>query len=85
MKKQNKKKIGVGSVVKREVGEFEDIAREGRIRSMRKYLVLKKRFLVQFKDKQKKEIIYSLLVLLSFKEEDETDEPIYHYREIEQG
>ena len=61
MKKQNKTKIGVGSVVKAKVGELENITREGRIGSMRKEVVGcvqavlgKKKFLVQFKDGQKK-------------------------------
>ena len=36
MKKQTKKKIGVGFVVKANVGELENITREGRSRMMRK-------------------------------------------------
>ena len=39
MKKQTKTKIGVGSVVKTNVGDLENIKREGRIRSMRKEVV----------------------------------------------
>ena len=61
MKKQTKTKIGVGYVVKAKVGELENITREGRIGSMRKEVVGcvqavlgKKKFLVQFKDGQKK-------------------------------
>ena len=71
MKKQNKTKIGVGSVVKAAVGESEDITREGRIRMMRNEVIVcvhdlvgKKRFLVKFEDGQKKVISYSFLVFL---------------------
>ena len=35
MKKQNKTKIGAGSVVKAKVGELENVKREGRRRRMR--------------------------------------------------
>ena len=83
MKKQNKTKIGVGSVVKAKVGELDNITREGRIRRMRKEVVVcvqsmlfKKNFLVQFEDGHKKEISSSSLVFLSSKEEVEMDEPI---------
>ena len=83
MKKQTKKKFGVGSVVKAKVGELEKISREGRSRRMRKYvvgcvqiLVGKKKFLNQFEDGQKKEINSSSLVFLSLKEEVEMDEAI---------
>ena len=38
----------------------------------------KKKLLVQFKDGHKKEIIYSLLVFLSYKEEVDIYEPLYH-------
>ena len=55
-KKQNKTKIRVGSVVKAEVGELENITRERRSIRMRKEVVGffqavlgKKKFLVQFK------------------------------------
>ena len=85
MKKQNKMKTGVGSVVKAKVGEFENITRERRSRRMRKEVVGcfqdvvgKKNFLVQFEDGQKKEISASLLVFLSPKEEVDMDEPLYH-------
>ena len=61
MTKQTKTKIGVGSVVKVEVGELEKITREGRSRRIRKdvvgcvqSLVGKKKFLVIFVDGQKK-------------------------------
>ena len=57
MKKQTKKKFGVGSVVKAKVGELEKISREGRSRRMRKYVVGcvqtiigKKKFLIKFED-----------------------------------
>ena len=61
MRKQNKTKIGVGSIVKAKVGELEEITREGRSRRMRKYVVGffqafvgKKDSLVQFEYGQKK-------------------------------
>ena len=76
MKKQTKTKIGVESVLKAYLGELEKITREGRSRRMRKEVVGcvqavagKNSFLVQFKDGQKKEISYSLLVFLGSKEE----------------
>ena len=88
MTKQTKKKIGVGSVVKAKVGELEKITREGRSRRMRKEvvgcvqsLVGKKKFLVVFKDGQKKEIGSCLLVYLSEKEEVEMEELISHLPE----
>ena len=75
-KKQTKKKIWVGSVVKAKVGELEKTPREGRRRSMEKEVVGcvqdvtgNKNFLVQFEDGQKKEISSSLLMFLSPKEE----------------
>ena len=40
VKKQNKAKVGVGSVVKANVGELEEITREGSSRMMRKELVV---------------------------------------------
>ena len=85
MKKQTKKKIGVGPVVKANVGELEKITREGRIIRMRKYVVGcvqsvvgEKKFLVQFEDGQKKEISSFLLVFLSSKEDVEMDGEISH-------
>ena len=61
MTKQTKTKIGVGSVVKAEVGELEKIKREGRSSRMIKevvgcvqIVVGKKNFLVLFEDGQKK-------------------------------
>ena len=39
MKNQNRKKIGVGSIVKSNVGELENITRYGSRRSMRKVVV----------------------------------------------
>ena len=55
MTNNTKTKIGVGSVVKAKVGELEKITREGRIRRMRKEVVVcvqsvvgKKKFLVLF-------------------------------------
>ena len=44
-------------------------------------VVGKKKFLVQFEDRQKKEIGSSLLVFLSSKEEVDMDEPISHLPE----
>ena len=74
VKKQKKKKIWVGFVVKAEVGELENITRVGRIRSMRKLVVGfvqgvvgNKKFLVQFKDSKNKEISSYLLVFLRLK------------------
>ena len=85
MKNQTKTKIGVGSVLKAEVGELEKITREGRSGRMRKGVVKcvqnaveKKKFLVQFEYGQKKEISSCSLVLLSSKEEVKMDEPISH-------
>ena len=86
MKNQNRKKIGVGSVVKAKVGELVNTTREGIIRRMRKevvgcvqIVVGKNYFLVQFEDGQKKEISSSLLVFLSPKEEVDMDEPLSHF------
>ena len=69
MKKHNKTKIGVGSVVKAKVGELEKITRGGRSRRMRKEVVVcvqdvagKKKFLFQFEDGQKKDLSASSLV-----------------------
>ena len=87
-KKQNRTKIGVGSVVKAKVGELEKITREGRSRRMRKKVVRcvqdlagKKNFLVQFEYWQKKEISSSSLA----KEKVEMDGPLSHSPEKEQG
>ena len=92
VKKQNKTKIDVVSVVKAKVRELEKVIREGRIRRMRKEVVGcvqdvvgKKKFPVQFEDGQKKEISSSLLVYLSSKEEVEMDEPISCSPQKEQG
>ena len=86
MKKQNEKKIGVGSVVKAKVGALENITREERSKGMRKEVVGyvqsvvgKKNLLVQFNDGHKKEIGSSLLMFLSSKEEVEMDEAISHF------
>ena len=61
MTKQTKKKIGVVSVVKDNVGELEKIIREGRSRTMRKEVVGffqsvvgKKKLFVLFEDGKKK-------------------------------
>ena len=61
MKKQNKMKIGVGSVVKENVGELEEITREGITRMTRKEVVGcvhvvegKNKFIFQFEDGNKK-------------------------------
>ena len=85
MKKQSRRKIGVGSVVKAKVGELDKITREGRSRRIRKEVVGcvqsavgKKKFLVLFEDGQKKEISSSSLVYLSSKEEVDMEEPISH-------
>ena len=60
-KKQNKTRIGVGSVVKAKVGEMEDNTREERSRRVSKEVVGcvqsvvgKKILLVQFEDGNKK-------------------------------
>ena len=60
-KNQNKTKIGVGSVLKVEVGELEEITSEGRSRRIRKEVVGcvqdvlgEKIFLVQFRYGNKK-------------------------------
>ena len=61
MKKQNNTNIGVGCVIKENVGELGDITREGRSRRMRKevlgcvhYVVGKKNFIFKFEDGKKK-------------------------------
>ena len=91
-KKQNKKKIGVGSVVKAKVGGLEKITRKGVSRRIRKEVVGcvqavvgKKKFVVQFEDGKKKDISASLLVFLSFKEEVDMDETLSSYPEKELG
>ena len=60
MKKQNKTKIGMRSVVKVKVGELEKITREGRSTRIRKDVVVcvhsvvgKKKFLFLLEDGQK--------------------------------
>ena len=50
-----------------------------------KDVVVKKRFLVQFEDGQKKEMISSSLVFLSSKEEVDMDEPLSSSPKKEQG
>ena len=92
VKKQNKTKIGVGSVIKAKVGELYQITREGKIRKMRKEVVGfvqavvgKKKFLVQFEYVQNKEITSSSLLFLSLKEEVEMDEARYNSPKKEQG
>ena len=74
MKRQNKTKIGEGSVVKKKIGGLENITREVGIKRVRKEvvgffysLVGKKNFLVQFGDVHNKETSYSSLVFLSLK------------------
>ena len=68
VKNQNKTKIGMGYVLKAKVVELDKITMEGRIRGIRKevvicvqYMVGKNNFLDQFEDEQKKEISSSLL------------------------
>ena len=85
MKKYNKTKIGVGSVIKSKVLELKKITMEGRIMRMSKEVVGclqavvgKKKFLVQFEDGQKKDISSSSVVFLSLKDEFEMDEPLSH-------
>ena len=84
--------MGGGSIVKSKVGELEIITREGRIRRMRKEVVGcvqsvvgKKKLFVRFKYGQKREIISSLLVYLSPKEEVDMEERISHLPKKEQG
>ena len=91
MKKQTKKKIGVGSVVKAKVGELANITREGRSRRMSKEVmgcvqsvVGKKKFLVQLDDGQKKEIASCSLVYLNEKEEVDMEESITLFPKIEE-
>ena len=85
MKKQNKTKIGVRSVVKEKVGYLENIKRWVRIRGKRKEVVVyvqtvteKNKLLVQLKDGNKKDISYSLLMFLISKEKVEMDKPLSH-------
>ena len=85
MNKHTKTKIGVGSIVKAKVGELEKNRRERRIRSTRKdvvvcvqSVVVKKKFLIQFEDRQKKEIGSCSLVYLIEKEEAGMEESISH-------
>ena len=91
-KKQNKTKIGVGSVVKAKVGEMVENRREGRSRRTRKEVVGcvhavvgKKTFLVKFENGQKKQVSSCSLVFLSSKEEGEMDESLSNSCEKEQG
>ena len=91
-KKQSKKKIGVGSVVKSNVVDIEYNTREGRIRRMSTevvgcvhVVVGKKILLVKFEYGQKKDISSSSLVFLISKEEVDMDDPLYNYPEKEQG
>ena len=64
----------MGAVVKAKVGDLGNITREGRIRRMRKEVVIcfqavvgKKKFLVKIEYGNKKYIISSSLVFLKFK------------------
>ena len=82
-KKQTKKKIGLGYVVKEKVGEMEDNTREGRSRRMRKYVVGcvqtvvgKKRLLFQLEYGKNEYMSSCLLVFLCPKEEVEMYEPL---------
>ena len=83
----------LGSVVKSKVGYLEKITREVRIRMVSKEVAgcfqavagKKKKFPVQFKNGQKKEIISSLLMFLSSKDEVDMDEPLSHSPKKEQG
>ena len=75
VKNQNKREIGVGSVVNPNVGELEGIKREGRISRRRKKVVGcvhdvvgKKNFLVQFEDGENKGIICVSLSCVCSKE-----------------
>ena len=92
MNNQTNTEIGAGSVVNANVGELENITREGRSRRTRKYAVGcveivmgKKKFIFQFEDGQKKEISSSLLVILSSKEEVDRDETTSDSPKKEQG
>ena len=84
-KNQNKTKIGVGSVVKENAGYMGENTREGRIRSMSKYVVGfvhdevgKNILLIQFKYGKKKQMSSSSLVFLSLKEEFGKDDSLYN-------
>ena len=73
----------MGSIVKANVGELENIKRDGRIRMMRKEMVGcvhsvagNNKSLFQFEDGLRKEIGSSSLVFLSSKEEVDMDEAI---------
>ena len=79
-------KVMVGYFVKAKVRDTEENTKEGRIRSTRKevvvcvhYVVGKKRFLVNLKDGQRREIIYCLILYLCSTEEvgKEVSETIY--------
>ena len=87
-KKHSKTKIGVGSVVKANVGEMENIAREViSIRIMKEVVVCvhavlgKKSFLFQFEYENNKDISSSSIMFLSSKYEVEMDKPLSHYPE----
>ena len=74
--KRSNMKIGVGSVVTAEVGKAEEETREGRSRgAMREVVacvhasVWKKKFLVQYEDRQKRDMGYYLRLYVSSKEE----------------
>ena len=73
-KKRIKTKIGVGSLVNAEVGDMEYKKREGRSKKTRKEVAGyvhavagKKKFLIQFGNGQKKEMISCSLVFLCLK------------------
>ena len=91
-KKRIKTKIRVKSFVKEKFGDMEDNTREEGSRRMRqevegrvKYVVGKKRLLVQFEDGKNKDTSYCLLMFLSSKDEVDMDEPLSNSPEKEQG
>ena len=79
-------------VVKAKVGELKEITREGRSRTMMKYVVVcvwyvvgKKKLIFQFEYVHKKGMSYYSLVCLSSKEDVDMDEPLSYSPKKEQG
>ena len=93
-KKQSKAEIDVGTLGKAKVGEMEEKIREGRSRRTRKEVVGcvqavigNNKYLLQFKDRQKREMSSHSLSYVCSKEEvgQEVDEPISDLPPKEQG
>ena len=87
-KKRVKRKIGLGSIVRKRFGDIEENTGEGRNRRMSEDVVGyvqaalgKNIFFDQFRDGKKKDMSSSSLVFLSLKFEVDMDEPLYNSNE----